>query len=489
MSQNAKAFKAGVWYTIGNFIVKASSFITMPIFTRLLSSNDIGDFANYSSWISILMIITTIDLYCSINLARFDYCNEIDDYIASILVEGSIITSLCFGLLFIFQTYFLNLFSLSSFELLLIFIYCLFYPASQMYQLKCRIEYKYKETVIISLISVLSSTLLSLVLVLTLSNKYFGRYFGYTVPIITINVVLYISILLKARKIRPRKYWKYAFFIAFPMIWHTLAGNLLTSSDRVMIKRYCGSNEAAMYTIPYSCASIVQVLWISMNSAWTPWAFEKMNQNDYKSINKAMKPYSIFFGVIVFLFLLISPEVLLIIGGKTYLPALKVIPPIMISYVFNFSYSFYSNIELYEKKQVNIAVCTVLAAIINIFLNIILIPKYGYVIAAYTTLIGYISLVLMHYFSCKIIHKDKLVDNRFVLVFLLISLFSIPIIELIYKYNLLRYIFIVTIIIVGIIITIFLRKELIYTVRYQSLDKLLQKIKSVKENRNEENRN
>ena len=51
-SKKSGAIKAGFFYTICNFIVKGAVFLTTPIFTRIMSSEDIGAFSNLSSWLS-----------------------------------------------------------------------------------------------------------------------------------------------------------------------------------------------------------------------------------------------------------------------------------------------------------------------------------------------------------------------------------------------------------------------------------------------------
>ena len=469
MKNGSKALKSGVWYTIGTFVVKASSFITTPIFTRLLSVQDVGKFANYSSWLSILMIITTLDLYSALNVARFDFKDDLDSFIASNLLQGSFITVVFFGLIYLGKSTFLRVSSLTDFELLLRFLYCLFCPSLQMYQMKCRIEYKYKISVFLSVLSVLSSTFLSLVLVIILKNRYFGRYVGYMIPYIILNFGIYIFLLKKANSISIKKYWKYAFVIAFPMMWHTLAGNVLTTSDRVMIKSYCGSDAVGLYSIPYSYASMVQILWISMNSAWTPWALERIDEGDYKSVKSATILYTLFFGVIIFVFLLVSPEVLYIMGGKTYISAIGVIPPIMVSYVFNFAYAFYANVEVYYKKQNYIAICTGIAAVVNILLNALLIPRYGYTVAAYTTLVGYIVLLLMHFLCCYFLKKIHLVNNKFIFSFLIAYLGIMLLVQFLYKHVIARY-FLIAIILVGSLMGIYIfRREIKQAIKTRSI--------------------
>ena len=87
-----KVLKAGIVYTISNFFIKGLAFLTLPIFTRIMTSSDIGMFSNITSWFNILAIIVTVELYSSINVARFDYKDDLESYISSTLILGSLIT-------------------------------------------------------------------------------------------------------------------------------------------------------------------------------------------------------------------------------------------------------------------------------------------------------------------------------------------------------------------------------------------------------------
>ena len=401
MTNDKKAFKAGFWYTVCNFLVKGLSFLTMPIFTRIMSSNEIGMFSNITSWFSILAIITTFEIYSSISIARFDFKDDLDSYISSSLLLGTIITLIFYIIVLLFNNFFQELFMVDFLTLNLMFIYLLFYPSIQMYQMKYRILYSYKHTIIVSLLNAFLSTGFSIVLVLTMKNKLFGRTLGYFIPLIVIAVVIYI-ILLKGGKFISKKYWRYALSISFPLIWHLLAGHVLSSSDRIMITRLISADANALYSVSYTISMAVSILWTSMNNAWSPWAYEQMEQKEYNNLYYSSKPYTLFFLFVVFTFMLLTPELLLIMGGNYYLQAKYVMPPVMVGYIFQFVYSLYVNIEFYHKKQKSIAIGTIIAAIINITLNFIFIPKFGYIAAAYTTLIGYMTLFIIHFIRVRL---------------------------------------------------------------------------------------
>ncbi len=69
-NNNIKALKSGIWYIIANFLTAASSFLTTPIFTRLMTQEQYGMYNNFTSWQSILAILCTFNVAASLISAR-----------------------------------------------------------------------------------------------------------------------------------------------------------------------------------------------------------------------------------------------------------------------------------------------------------------------------------------------------------------------------------------------------------------------------------
>ena len=455
--KNNKVLKAGLAYTISNFLVKGMSFLTMPIFTRIMSSEDIGQFSNVSTWFGILAILTTFELFSSINIARFDFKEDLDSYISSILILGTVITAIFYIIILCNHIFFERLFSMDFFTINVLFIYLLFYPAIQTFQIRCRIDYDYKGVMIVSLISSLLSCLASLVCVLVMKDKLCGRILGNYIPLIIIAIVIYFSFFKRNTRISI-KFWRYSLVVSIPLVWHLLAGNLLISSDQVMITRFLGNKANGYYSVAYTCAMVVSLLWTSLNSAWSPWAYEMMDGKKYNELYKKSKPYLLFFLILVILFMLFAPEILLIIGGDSYLEAVYVIPPVMVGYVFQFIYSFYINIEYYHKKQKFMAIGTTIAALINIGLNFWLIPHFGYYAAAYTTLIGYIVLFLIHFFIVRKMGYAYWYDTRFFIAALIMMCIFMLGCNVLYN-NLMLRIMVIVVLVLLFIITVAKNKK------------------------------
>ena len=416
-STDVKALKSGVWYTVSNFLLQGVAFITTPIFTRLMTKSDFGAFSNYTAWLSIVAIVCTLEFKSSVSRAYYDFTEDFDGYLSSITFLGTLITAGFYALVLIFRGFFESLLGMDFLYINIMFLNVLFAPALEILQAKHRIQLKYKAFVVVSIVTTLSSTLLSVLLVTRLENRLAGRILGQALPLIIAYIIAFILVTSRGKTIYNKTYWKYALVFSAPIVPHLLSNTLLGSSDKVMITYMIGSEANAIYSLAYSCGMIISVLFTSMNQAWVPWLFEKLHEEDHMTVKKVSKLYLAVFMIMLEGAVLLAPELMLIMGGRSYEEATVLVAPIMLGYGFKFAYTFYVNIEQYEKKTYFISVGTIAAAVINIVLNLIFLPRYGYAAAAYTTLAGYVILMVLHLIFCRSILKIAgMYDNVFILL-------------------------------------------------------------------------
>lgn len=404
--------KAGIWYTFSSFFTKGIAFITTPIFTRLLSNNDYGEYSNFVAWTGIIVIIATMEMHATVNRARYDYDN-LDGYLSSVAITGTIVTTILWGIVQLFPDFFCKFFSMDIQYINILFITTMVSPALQLLQAKNRINYKYKAYVALSFGSALLSTLVSLGLVIIMQDKLVGRIIGHYGTVFIIDLCVYIYIIYKGRQFK----WlecKYALLICIPMIPHLLSKYILNQSDRIMIKQFCGASDAAFYSLAYNCAMIPIMLATATNIAWSPWSSEKIYEKKYGVVRRASYYYILLFYAVVLGVFVFGPETVLILGGEKYAEAVYVLPPVVMGAAFQFLYNLYVSLEQFAKKTVGMALGTVVAALINIGLNWALIPMFGYIAAAYTTLVGYACLLVIHYFLTQKIGYSKIYDAKFI---------------------------------------------------------------------------
>lgn len=437
----ASTAKIAIWYTISNIFVKGVVFITTPIFTRLLTKAEYGVFCNFTSWESIFVILLTLDFSASIARAKYDYDGQINSYISTILLASNIVTLFSYIAVEFYIDFFEELLALDKKYIRLLFLNLFFAPAFSYLQNKYRLFQEYKSFVFFSLLSVLSQIGVSLLFVYALPDKLLGRLLGYVMPLSFVNFILWMLVLYKGKSFNW-DYIKYAGIISLPLIPHALSNILLGNSDRIMIMKYCGAEETALYSLAYQLSMLANIIWVSMNQAWAPWLYDNINMGNYNAINKNSKIYLGIFCIIVIYALLFTPELLLIMGGEKYYEAKYLMPPIILSCAFQFVYGMYVNLEIYKKQTFMISIGTISATIINILLNYLLIPVLGYQIAAYTTLIGYCMLFVFHYYIVKkkVYEFSSLYDKRFIFgVLLVLSVFSLGTLAL-YSQIYIRYI-------------------------------------------------
>lgn len=444
----ASVAKIGIIYTISNMLVKGMAFLTTPIFARMLTKAEYGDFSNIASWANIISIVVTLQLYVSIVRAKYDYNEKIEQYLSSILVLGNIITLVWWGIVELNISFFEGFFDMSRFYIRIIFIYAIFSPAMQILTYKSRIYSKYKAVVCFTWITLITSFGGSVLLVAIMENRLDGRTIGNYLLISVVDVFLWGYILVRGRCVSPR-YWLYALSFSVPLIPHELAGQLLLSSDRIIIKRLCGPETAADYSLAYTVSTIASVLLSSLNQAWQPWMYDKIEEGDTDQIYKYSIPYTLAYAAGCIGIMLVGPEVVLIVGGKSYLESNYVIPPVCFGIMLQFVYTLYANIEFYKKKTAWISAATLVAAVINVALNFIMIPIFGYMVAAYTTAIGFAVMVIFHYLVVRF--RTDLVgiyDLKKILMIVGVVAVVAGLCLVLYRFTIIRYVIITCYIIV-----------------------------------------
>ena len=443
-----KTVVSGIWYTVCNFLQRSIVFLTLPLFTRLMSKAEFGDFSNFNTWLNLLGMVVTMNLSVSINKARFVFPKEMDAYSSTILVSGSVISAAFYVIVACNMAFFVDFFSLEPFYIRLIFAYLFVQPAYDVFLARQRVAYQYKQTVAVTLLYTFLSSGCSLLLVCFMHDRFLGRVLGFIIPVEGLCLALYIYFLHKSFTLRWR-YCRYAVAYSWAFVPHSLAIYVLGASDRVMIKSICGNEYAAMYTLTSNCMQLVSVFLFSMNNAVSPWVYDRLALGEEEKIRKITLPYCLIFLFPVFLAFLAAPEILLILGGAGYAEAVSLLPPLLTSVVLQFAYTMYVNLEQYSGETWAIATGTAIAASVNVGLNYVLIPRYGYWIAAYTTLFGYAVLFAVHFFFVRFIGYRHVFQDWIVFAMLAFTLPTQWLTGLLYPYRLIRVLLFLLILLCG----------------------------------------
>jgi len=425
MSDNGKVVKSGIWYTISSIAIRAVAIITSPIYTSMLTTGDYGLANTYNSLIEVFNIFTCLCVVYSIGRAKLDFEDEFDEYMSSLQSLSSSFAFVVLVFVTIFREYIASWLKYEVPLVIILFVYLCVYPSVDYTLQKCRYEYKYKENILISVITCIGTVVFSIVLMLLFNDKrYFGKILGTILPTFLMGIFCYIRILKKGKTFYNKEYWLYALKFGLPIIPHSLSLVLLAQMDRLMIKDICGNSDAGLYIYGYGFATLLAIFTNAIGQAWVPWFNEQLFAGNREGINKIQKKL-VLLGIFLSIgFITVAPEALIVLApnARDYWIAKWVIPPVALGTLAQYFYTNYVNLELYLKKTPIIAVSSVMAALVNFALNMYAIPKYGYVSASYTTLISYIFLMLFHFVMTRFILKEKVYSDAFMFIALALSI-------------------------------------------------------------------
>lgn len=455
-----QALKAGTWYVISSVLVKAIAILTTPIFTRIMTQEQYGIAATFVSWCALLLPFCTVNLTFSIGRAKLDFPGKLDDYIGSMQLLSAVISVVIATLCLIFLRRVSEIIRLEEAVVVLLVIYLMFTPAIQFVQNGYRYRYLYKQNIAIAWYTGISTVLLSLLLMLfTAGDRGMLRIIGIVAPNCILSICFWMRSLHNGRLHFNIEYWKYGLRLSVPLVLHTVCLNILSQSDRVFIQTMEGETATAVYSLAYSYGLALSLVTNAIADGWLPWFHDHYFQGDFESIRKNTRKIVTLGCYVGLACIAFAPEAIQILGGKGYEAGVACIPPIVLGIVCQFIYTHYVNIELHLKKTKYVSIGTITAALINIVLNIVFIPRYGFVAAAYTTLASYFVLMIGHYLITRRILKVKLYQDGFMFISLLATFAVAIIVSKTYKSTVSRY----NLILIGFISFIILYRQYIVT--------------------------
>lgn len=450
--------KAAMFYTISNIVLRGVSLFTAPIFTRLLSTSDYGIASNFMSWSSIVMCVTGLSLGTSALRGKIEFKDKYKEFLSSIQTLGILTVIVVAVIMICTIDFWTDLMQMNRVYIILMMAYLLVYPSVGFAQVDLRFDYRYKENVLIAVINTFGSVLFSISLILLLTEqKALARIIGTIAPTLVLGTIFLIRIYHQGKCYVNRAYWRYALQISLPMIPHSLAMLILGQIDRTMIIKYCGESEAGIYSFGYSYGILLSVVTNAVNDAIQPVIYEYLEQKQEKKINEILNAICSVYTIVAVAAIGGGPEALRILGTEEFYAGRWVVYPVIIGTMFQFFYQNVSCIEIYYKKTKLIAVGSLSAAVVNLVLNAVFIPRYGFVAAGYTTLIGYFLLFIYHCFGAYSITHKNIISNKIWIITGIIPILFGGILTVFYDMWFIRYLLLFTYLIVAII---FKRKEI-----------------------------
>lgn len=404
-------FKDIIRYLPSIVIPSIIGIFVLPIYTRLFPPEDYG---NYILVITTVSIFTTFVSWLSMSVIRFYPACERDCQLLEffsivtkwLFISIAILVLVFFGFLFAIKAYLLR----QLYHLLLISVLvCILSAVFEVLQSFLRARRQVSWYVVFSVWKSIATLGIGLALVVIFYYGIDGLLWGAVLAtVIAIPLLLRISIRKFSWRTKSlftgliREMAKYS----FPLVLANLAAWILSLSDRYILELFRGSNEVGIYSVSYQISEYSILLVASLFTfAFNPLAiiiWEKQGcEAAQEFLHKGTRYFLLLCIPVVVGISVLRDPVVFILAAPGYYEGAKVIPLVTLGGLFlGLQQRFSAGLSFYKKTHLSMF-CTIAAGLLNLGLNFLLIPKYGYIAAAATTLVSYAFLLLLMIFVSR----------------------------------------------------------------------------------------
>ena len=455
------AAKASFWFVISNVVLKGISFITTPIFTRLLDVYDYGISSVFVTWEGVISIFATLSLAGGVyNVAMTKYEKDVDTVTSSLIGLTAVASISVYAICIIINTVFPRLFELNTGYLVFMWIQTFTNAVTTFWLMRKRFTYDYKKVIAYTFSNAILSPVVAIIAVkFATENKAYAKVIGSGLWGIIVGLAVLFLLVYKGKKLYHKEYWKYALKFNVPLLPHYLSQVMLNSADKLMLDFFIGSSATGLYSISHSITGVVGIITQSINSSLIPYTLQAIKKGTIKKLYSVVLGCSVLVAVICEVIVLFAREGILIFATEEYMDAVWFVAPLAFSVQVSFVTGLVGNIVFYYEKTKQMSVATMICAVANIILNYIGIKFFGPYSVGYATLIT----SFIHFFAYYIIAKkyEKNLDeiiNLKVLLLIFAGFAMLMIYGLVFWENLIMKI--ILLIVIAVLVIIF-RKNII----------------------------
>ena len=413
-----KVLQNSAYYIIASLLPTAVSFFMLPIYTRYLTPADYGVVALVISLQAFLPLIMTLQFDKSISRFYFDYYKnkeKLKVFISTILVVILVFSIVVLaGLLFYIDEILSFIFpkTIGYNEIFILGIIASFFGVlNSTFISLIKVQQNAKLFMKVSLYLFLLSLIINVVEVIVLERGVYGVIEASLISIV-ISFIVYLYLVREffVFKFDFNLIWSPLKF-SLPLIPHSLSGLIFMYSDRIILERSVTLSAIGLYMFADKIAMVFKMMVNEFHTALSPYFYQKSKES-IELAKLEMQSLSLivlyWLAMLISLVGLFSVEVVYFIFDERYYDVWAMIPLLSSAYLFRFLYSIAASGLSYEKRTDMLAIITIVAASVNIILNLWLIPIYGIMVAIYTTIFSFLLTFIFAQIVSKRIYNMNL---------------------------------------------------------------------------------
>jgi len=389
-------------YFSADVATNAIAFISIPIFTRLFTQEDYGVVAVFTSYVGIMTVILSLNSYSAIGRYYYEKTDDFGEFVGTSFIFVGLILCVSVIIYILFYRQINNLMKLPGLLPIYLLFACLFAIIRSVYEQILVPQKKSKELAIINVLNGYVGFAFAVLFVILLKeNRYLGKIWAILLIGLSFSIY-YIKKINKYLKFNFKiEHIKYITNYSIPLIPHSLSGIILAQFDRIMINNIVSTASAGLYSLGYNVGMSLLLVNSAIRTAFIPDFIKFLDNREYNRLDALMEKTFSIVTIAALGLILFAREIIIILADVKFHEALKVVPIVVIGYIFHEMYFMYGMYPGYEKKTIYTSIVSLSAGSLNVILNAMYIPKYGYIAGAYTTLVSYFFMFITAWIVSK----------------------------------------------------------------------------------------
>ena len=401
-------------YGFSTILGRLLNWLLTPFYLRTIAQYDFGVVVNVYSIIAVLLVIGTLGF----ETGYFRFVNDtnrnklFDSLSAGVLLCGVLLTLL----LHIFREPLCVWFEITGIHgniLLVTGLIILVDSLNSIPFAQLRFENKSLKYAVLRLVQVFVTVFFNILFLVVLKDQSFGT-FHFTKEYSVFNILLanLLGSLIITCYFLPRYFkkeydlnysiFKQVFLYSLPLVGMGLFGMLNQNIEKIILVKLVHDQDAykslAIYGANYKIGVLMAIFTQSFRMAFEPFFFKESKQSDNTEIYAKALKYFTLFGMIIYAVVLLFLPVVNLLLTPEYVEGNKIIPLILLGQLFfGIYYSFSIWYKVTDRTYYGI-IMSFVGLTVNTVLNIWLVPSIGYMGAAISTFVGYLTMMVISYF-------------------------------------------------------------------------------------------
>ncbi len=409
MNKEKELIKNTIIITIGKIATQFISFFLLPLYTAILTTEEYGIVDLLNTYVSLLIPIITFQVIQGVFRFLIDYRKEEEQ--KQTLITTSLFFIIFQSMVFLVIFFIIGNYIENQYKYFLATNVIAMTFSNFMLQISRGLGDN-KSYSVGSFITAVSAVLLNVLFIAVIK---WGAY-GMLIATLISNILCTAYLFYKKRiykyihinsfsKTKLKEILKYS----FPLIPHSISWWIINASDRTILSLFLGIGITGIYSIATKFSAIIETFYNIFNLTWTESAsvYVKDAEKDNFFNNTINTTYN-FFSAICFGVIGCMPFIFPILINERYMDAYTQIPLLVLSTLFNIVIGLLGGIYIANKKTKEVAKTSLISAIINLLVNVLLVKKIGIYAASLSTFIAYLTMMIYRYIDVQKYAKIKI---------------------------------------------------------------------------------